>query len=256
MKRKLILTFLACGAGIMLGVPAQAITADTGAAASPSAAPAVPTDSTPAAPDKDPGAHHRGAGILRHLTDALSLSGTQQAAVAQILEAAKPKMQAIREKAKADRDALVDSVSAQITPLLTPDQQAKFSELVQNFKNRPAMGGEGAKKHGGGKEGPEAQLQRLTTALGLTADQQNQIKPILETARAQVKSIFANSSLTPQQKFAQFKQAMDAAHSQINGILTAPQQAQYAALKEKVRHHLRGQGEAPAIPGVSATTST
>jgi Spy/CpxP family protein refolding chaperone len=137
MKRNLILTLLACGAGLMLCAPARAQTADTTGTGSAAAAPAA---STSGAPTESPEGQRRGAGILRHLIEELNLSGTQQAAVAQILEAAKPEIKAMREKAKADRDALVDSVSAQITPLLTPGQQAKLSELVQSFKEHPGQG--------------------------------------------------------------------------------------------------------------------
>jgi Spy/CpxP family protein refolding chaperone len=250
MKRNLILTLLACGAGVMLCPRAQAQTADTTGTSPASATPAAPAS---AATADSPDGPRGGAGILRHLTEELNLSGTQQAAVAQILEAAKPNMQAIREKAKADRDALIESVSAQITPLLTPDQQTKFSEMVEKFKNGPGQGAqEPARK--GGRFTAEAQLQRMTTALGLTADQQSQIKPILEAARTQVKTIFANTSLTQEQKFTQFKQAMEGANSQINGILTPAQQTQFAALKEQFKRHLHGKGEAPASPSVSGTT--
>jgi Spy/CpxP family protein refolding chaperone len=261
MKRNLFLTLLACSAGVLLSAPGHAQTAGTTGTSSASATPAAPATpatpaaTTPAAPDEDAGAHHRGAGILRHLTRELNLSGTQQAAVAQILEAAKPKMQAIREKAKADRDALVDSVSAQITPLLTPDQQTKFNELVQTFKNRHAMGEAGAKRQGG-RYSPDAQLQRMTTTLGLSADQQSQIRPILEAARTQAKEIFANTSLSQEEKLTQFKQVLQGAHSQINGILTPAQQTQFAALKEKLHSRRKAGGEVPASPGVSGTTST
>jgi Spy/CpxP family protein refolding chaperone len=251
MKRKLILTLLACGAGVMLCPRAQAQTADTTGTSPTSATPAAPAST---AADETPDGHRRGAGILRHLTEELDLSGTQQAAVAQILEAAKPKMRALREKAKADRDALIASVSAQITPLLTPDQQTKFSEMVEKFKNGPGVGAQ-APARKGGRYSAEAQLQKMTTALGLTADQQSQIKPILDAAQKQAKTIFTNTSLTQGQKFSQFKQAMEGANSQINGILTPAQQAQFAALKEQVKRHLHGKGEAPATPSVSGTTS-
>jgi Spy/CpxP family protein refolding chaperone len=259
MTRNLILTFLACGASVMLGGSAQAQTPDTTGTPVTTSTSTSASASASGAPDAYPEGHRRGAGILRHLTEELSLSGTQEAAVAQILEAAKPRMKAIHDKAKADRDALVDSVSSQITPLLTPDQQTKFSEMVDKFKNGPALGehpgaaAAGPVKHGGPMS-PEAQLRRMTAALGLTADQQTQIKPILEAARKQVRSIFANSSLTQARKFAQFKQAMETAHSQINGILTPAQQAQYASLR--ARPHGKSQGEAPASPSVSGTTST
>ncbi len=203
-----------------------------------------------------------GGGILAHLTEALELTGTQQAQVAQILEAARPQAQANRAEAMAKRKALVESVSAQIMPLLTPDQQTKFSAMVQKVENGPAGEGNGLKRFGGkgkfGREGtPGAAaaggamlLQRLTTQLGLTADQQAQVKPILEAAHTQVAAVREDKSLTPQEKFAKIKETMEGARSQINGILTPAQQQQLEALKMKWKGGAGGEASpAPTTTG-------
>jgi len=233
MKRNLILTFLACGASVMLATAAQAQTPAPVPAAAPACSPAC-----------TPGFHKHHGAMMEHLSSALSLSGSQQAQIAPLLEAARPQMKAIHDKAQAQRKALIDSVSAQITPLLTPDQQTKFAQLVQNFENRSGHGARRFARHGG----PVAQgdmLRKLSTALSLTTDQQTQIKPILDAAHTQIQTVRQNTSLTKDQQFAQIKTAMETAHSQINGILTP---TQLAALKANFHH---GQSQPAASPSTA-----
>ena len=241
--KRVVLNFLACGAGAMLTMAAQGQT---------------PT------PSPSPGnvqGHFHGAGLLKRLTYALDLSGSQQAEIAPILDAAKPQMQAIHQQEKTSVDSLLSSVSSQISPLLTGSQQAELNALVQKIESGPGPGGRGFGGHGrfggpgGGPGGPGGadQLQRLTTALSLTPEQQSEIKPILEAAHTQVKAVFANSSLTQDQKFEQAKETMQAANGQINGILTPQQQAEFAALKDRMHKHWRGGPEASPSPSVSGS---
>ncbi len=242
MKRNVLFTLLACGAGLILSAAAQAQT------------PAPTTSACPEASGSACACHAgHGGGVLQHLTYELGLSGSQQAQIAPILEAAQPQMKAIHDQAKTQFDSLVNSVSAQITPLLTPDQQTKFSAMVQKLVNSPAAGLPSFqnRRGPGGFGGPVERLQKLAATLGLSDDQKSQIKPILEAAHTQVKSILANTSLTPEQKHAQVKETMKAAHAQIKGILTPEQQAQIKALREKFHYH--GQAGASASPGVSGT---
>ncbi len=247
MKRSLILSVLACGASLVLGASVQAETPSPSPAASPSATSGAPAGH----------GHHRG-GLVAHLTDALGLSGSQQAQVASIVEAAKPQLQQIRQTAETQRKQVFQTVDSQISGVLTADQQAKFAQLVQKFQGHAAGGGpRGAFVHhgganaavanGGGEAGQGDLLQRLTTQLGLSADQQGQIKPILAAAHTQIQSIRGNTSLTPGQKYDQIKTTMDAARGQINGILTPAQQQQLASLKGKFgRHHGAGASPSPS----------
>jgi len=247
MKRILTFTLIACGAGAMLGVAVQA--------QSPTPTPAESPSWTPGQGGQWAG-HKQGKHgvVMAHLTNSLGLSGSQQAAIAPIIQAARPQMKAIQEDARAKRKALIESVSAQISPLLTPEQQAKFTRMVQRIENGPVGGGAQEPQHlkrlggadAGGSPGAKGEvLQRLTTQLGLTADQQNQMKPILDAAHAQVLAVRQNTTLTSEQKFAQIKEAMQAAHNQINGILTPTQQKQLESLRMNYRH---GQGRPSASP--------
>jgi len=193
----------------------------------------------------------------------LGLSGTQQEAVAQILEGAKPQAEEDQAEAMAKRKALIESVSAQITPLLTPDQQAKFAVMVEKAENGQAAGEGGLRRHAGkfaaanvaaGAGGADGLLARLTAQLGLTAAQQGQIKPMLEAAHAQIVAARTDKSLTPDQKFAKIKETMDATRSQINGALTPEQQAKLARLKGN--RGKKGEAAAPAASAEPTTTGS
>ena len=244
MKRNLILTLLACGSSVMLSTAAQA-----------QITPALVSSSTAtpvAAPTCTPGGYHHKGGLLEHLTHALSLTDAQQAQIAPLLEQARPQLKTIHDNAVAQRKTVLDSVSAQITPLLTADQQTKFAQMVTNVESGPASGGPGGhhwKHQGPGAGGPDVQLQKMTAALSLTTDQQTQIKPILVAAHTQIEAIRQNTSLTQDQKFAQIKVTMQAAHSQINGILTPPQQAQMEAMKAQFHHGNAQPAASPVTTG-------
>jgi len=236
----------------------------TGAFAQDTPDTAAPTMSGTTTDDGSGGGGHAG-GVLKRLTYTLGLTGSQQAEIAPIIEAAKPQLKAIREQAKTATDGVIDHVASQITPLLTGTQQAKFAEMVQQLEESPGPGGPGGPEGpgpghsgkqpaggGGGRFGGQEQLQHLTAALSLTPEQQTQIAPILDAAHAQVQTIFQNASLTPQQKFAQVKDVLVAANGQIDGILTPKQQAAFAALKQEMRHGRRPGGVPAASPSPSA----
>ena len=66
---------------------------------------------------------------LEHLTKELDLTADQQAKVAPIVDQAKPQIQAIHQEAMEKTRAVMENAGAQIRPLLTPPQQAKFDAI-------------------------------------------------------------------------------------------------------------------------------
>ena len=104
--------------------------------------------------------------------------------------------------------------------------------------------------HGGGES-----LEMLTKVLSLTADQQTQIKPILETLHSTVQATRQDTSLTQQDRMAKIKDARETANTQINGLLTADQQTKFQELLEKMknRHHGGENAQGAPSPAASAT---
>ena len=81
-----------------------------------------------------PGGHgRRGHGMmgnpLEHLTKDLDLTPDQQAKVGPIVDQAKPQIRAIHEEAMQKMRAVMESTTAQIRPLLTPEQQQKLDAM-------------------------------------------------------------------------------------------------------------------------------
>ena len=71
---------------------------------------------------------HEG-GPLDHLTETLNLTPDQKAKVQPIIDQAKPQMKAIHEEAMQKAKAVMDATTAQIRPILTPEQQTKLDEV-------------------------------------------------------------------------------------------------------------------------------
>lgn len=80
------------------------------------------------------GTHGMMGNPLEHLTKELELTPDQQAKAAPIVDQAKPQFQAIHQEAMRKAHAVMENAGAQIRPLLTPQQQAKFDALKRRTK--------------------------------------------------------------------------------------------------------------------------
>jgi len=96
-------------------------------------------------------------------------------------------------------------------------------------------------------------LERLTKALGLTAEQRSQIKPIVEGAAAQIRANWREKGLSVQEKIAKNKGVRENAASQINALLTPDQQAKFTELKQRIRERREGEATGQVSPAPSAT---
>ena len=104
--------------------------------------------------------------------------------------------------------------------------------------------------------GPAMMLQRLTTQLTLTTDQQAQVKPILDAEAAQFKANKEDTSLTQPDRMAKNKAARESANTQINALLTPDQQAKFATMQQhRNRHHGADAGGVPINPAASPSPS-
>jgi len=106
--------------------------------------------------------------------------------------------------------------------------------------------------------GPEARLKFLTEKLGLTEDQQTQIKAIFEKNGPKIKEIMSKGwkNLTDADK-ASLKELMKTQAGEINAVLTPEQQAKMKELRENRPHRPGGRGpggkgKAPADNGAAA----
>lgn len=95
--------------------------------------------------------------------------------------------------------------------------------------------------------------QKFAQALNLTPDQQAAIKSIHQNFRQQAQAIKNDSSLTPDQKKAKFKELRKSSHEQMMAKLTPDQQQKLKEMRKEHRGHWRhgrkGQGSTEQTQG-------
>lgn len=156
---------------------------------------------------------------LAELTELLGLSAEQVAQVQPILDATRVALEELRAQVKAGTvtaadahvkvKALHDEQKSQILALLTAEQQAKFSAMREHHSDR-------------------FDLNRLTDALGLSAEQVSQISVIQSATVAKLNDLHAQveaGTLAKEDARAQLDQIRKDTQSAIEAVLTAEQKA-------------------------------
>jgi Spy/CpxP family protein refolding chaperone len=105
--------------------------------------------------------------------------------------------------------------------------------------------------HGRGMD-PDHQLEHLTKALSLTADQQGQIKPILVDRQQKMQALFQNQSLSREDRRSQMQAIHQDTETKINAVLNDEQKQKYQAMQaERGRHGGPGPGGDNGAPAGS-----
>jgi Spy/CpxP family protein refolding chaperone len=91
------------------------------------------------------------------------------------------------------------------------------------------------------EERVKQRLQYLSQELNLSDDQKEKLKPILEDEVKQMRAVYEDTSLTPDQKRGKMEQIHKAAMPQIEGALTAGQKEKLVKIRDqaKERHQKR-----------------
>jgi hypothetical protein len=96
---------------------------------------------------------------------------------------------------------------------------------------------------------PNRQLKRLTKRLNLTADQRNQILPILSDRQQQMQSILSDNSLSPKDRHAKMRAVREDSDARIRAILTDSQKQTYDQMQQQMRDRARQHREQQQNPG-------
>jgi protein CpxP len=134
--------------------------------------------------------------------------------------------------------ALICAIS--FTALHAQDSTAAASPTKGGRKLEAHQGARGG-QHGARKGGER--IEEILAQLNLTAEQQAQIKPLLEAAHTQVQAVRADTARTPEQKQAKLRETHQTLRSQIEGILTAEQKQKLQSLKQEQRSGRRGRAK-------------
>ncbi len=85
---------------------------------------------------------------------------------------------------------------------------------------------------------PNRQLEHMTRELGLSADQQNQIRPLLVDRQQKMEALFQDQSIARQDRRAKMQSIRQDSQTKIEALLNDQQKQKFAAMQE----HMRGRG--------------
>jgi Spy/CpxP family protein refolding chaperone len=130
-----------------------------------------------------------------------------------------------------------------LTGLLTLGMAGSVA-LAQDQTAPPPQGGQGGGWHRGGMD-PDAQLKHMTKALDLTADQQTQIKPILESTHQQMEALHSDTSLSREDRMTKMRSIHEDSRTKIEAVLNDTQKQKFEAMQARMGEHRVGGQEAP-----------
>jgi Spy/CpxP family protein refolding chaperone len=125
-------------------------------------------------------------------------------------------------------------------------------------QNAPQTEAGGMDHHGGGHMmmDPDQRLAHMTKRYNLTADQQSQIKPILQDEQQQMQTMRSDSSMSRDDKRAKMMSMHQESSQKIEAVLTDQQKQKFEADQQKMKEHMAermhgpesGAGQPPAPP--------
>ncbi|WP_446743388.1 hypothetical protein [Silvibacterium acidisoli] len=121
------------------------------------------------------------------------------------------------------------------------------ASLFAQEQQQPAATGPQAAAPGqtGHVANPQRQARRMAKKLGLSADQESKLEPILADRDQQMQSARADTTLAPKDKRAKMRSISQASDANIEGIMNDTQKQQYEQMKQE-RKAARQQGGAPS----------
>jgi periplasmic protein CpxP/Spy len=88
--------------------------------------------------------------------------------------------------------------------------------------------------HRGGMD-PDAQLKHMTRQLDLSADQQSQIKPILESRQQQMQQLWQNQSMSRDERHQKMQAIQQDSSQKIEAVLNDSQKQKYESMQERMQ---------------------
>jgi periplasmic protein CpxP/Spy len=101
---------------------------------------------------------------------------------------------------------------------------------------------QGQPGRGPGRMDPDRQLQHMTRELGLSADQQGQIKPLLVDRQQKMEALFQDQSLSREDRRAKMEEIRQQSQSKIEAVLNDQQKQKFEAMQQRTRRGGPGQG--------------
>lgn len=113
-----------------------------------------------------------------------------------------------------------------------PIAHAQYGDSGQN-------GGQSGRRHQ--RMDPDQQLARMTKQLGLSTDQQSQIRPILVDRQQKMQALWQNQSLAQSDRRSQMMSIRQDSNARIEAVLNDQQKQKFEAMQERRGHRRGGQ---------------
>jgi len=97
--------------------------------------------------------------------------------------------------------------------------------------------------HGRGGMNPDEQLKHMTKELGLSSDQQSQIRPVLQDRQQKIQAVFQDQSLSREDRHSKMMAIRTDSEGKITALLTDQQKQKYQAMQERMQERRGGQGQ-------------
>jgi Spy/CpxP family protein refolding chaperone len=110
-----------------------------------------------------------------------------------------------------------------------------FAMPQEQQQQAPAASASQAQTEGHRQFDPNRQVRQMTKKLNLTADQQQQLLPILTERNQQMQAIRNDSSLSQQDRHAKMLSVREDSQNKIKALLTPDQQKAYDQMQQQAR---------------------
>jgi len=158
-----------------------------------------------------------------------------------------------RDQRKAKMEELRNACHEKISAVLTPEQKVKADEMKAAAAKRCKTRQECMKgRHGKGMHAmdPAAHMERMSTCLGLTADQKTKISPILAEQSKEMNALRDDAKLTRDQRMQKMQELRVKYHDKIGALLTPEQKTKFGT-RGACNGEGRGMGHGPMMHGTS-----
>jgi Spy/CpxP family protein refolding chaperone len=182
---------------------------------------------------------------LELMTQNLKLTKEQQDKISPILKEEFTQLEALkgndtynRDQRRAKLQELNQATFEKIKPILTPEQMKRHDDVKQIIKERRskqrASKPASAMAKGPSRNDPEKRLKNLANDLGLSAEQQASIKPLIEDEFAQLDKLKGNDTINRDQRREKLQELNKSTSEKIKAVLTPEQVQKYELIRQKI----------------------
>jgi len=191
-----------------------------------------------------------GGDHLEMMSKALGLTPEQMAKAEPLMDKTRARMKAIQEESAERIKAAVREAHAQLVPLLNDEQKKKFRAMHEH-KEKPAPESARGAEAPGKKSPPEARpepreasglkpprepgnmTERIFASLGLSPDQKEKVKVIMDESHGRMKELSENSQIPQEDKMRKSKKLREEIVEKIKPILNPEQVKKLEELKAR-----------------------